>query len=59
MNGVVEVKNSSLAGMRMGARALIKIKLKRARVLRFAQGVWIKEHRWVRVPEMTSCVYLK
>ena len=45
--------------MRVGARALKKIKLKRARVLRFAQGAWINERRWACVPEMTSLVYLK
>lgn len=59
MNGVVEVKNSSLAGMRMGARALIKIKLKRARVLRFVEGAWIKGCRVGCVGEMTKFAWVK
>jgi hypothetical protein len=49
----------SLLGYAHECSCVKKIKLKRARVLRFAQGAWIKGCRWVRVPENPSIVYLK
>lgn len=49
----------SLLGYVHECACVKKIKLKRARVLWFAQGAWIKGYSMVRVPEMTSLVYLK
>ena len=49
----------SLLGYAHECACVKKIKLKRARVLRFVRGAWIKERRWACVPEMTSLVYLK
>ena len=59
VNGYGRLKIFPSRGYERGCACVNKIKLKRARVLRFVEGAWIKEHRWVCVPEMTSLVYLK